>query len=275
MGPDTFEVGAAAVLGWRHRKKRGFGMEMKGISVGFTDCDADADRDFNRWYDLDHVPENIALPEIVTARRYVATDDLLAARDSVTIPELADGAGRYIACYLMGVDDFALVEKKMKDLFDDLWKVRRIFKRARVKYSDKFRLVHALAGKDVDVGPEAVPYLGHSYMNLALTVVEDPGRVEEVEQWWNEVHIPDLVSVPGILGAMRFESVMEGRERTFMFQFLLDRHPKEMSAAMAEASKEWADQGRLYKQEDRPHTSIFRGAFQLIAPMHYDFARSG
>jgi len=246
-------------------------MELKGISIGFTDCDEEVARDFNRWYDTDHVPENIALPEIVTARRYVQTPDLVATRGAQALPEFQDGVGRYIATYLLGVDDFDTVERKMKGLFDDLLKVRRIFRRARVTYSDKFRLIKAYPGESVPVGPEAVPYLGHDAIMVALTDVPDHSRRAEVEQWWDEVHIPDMVAVPGMLGAMRLESVVPDRDRRVMFMFLVEGEPADLAPRMREHSQRWAEQGRVYKQDERPHRSLYNGYYRLITPFKYDF----
>ncbi len=37
-------------------------MDVSGIIFASIDCDADAVEDWNRWYDLEHLPPNIALP---------------------------------------------------------------------------------------------------------------------------------------------------------------------------------------------------------------------
>ncbi len=47
-------------------------MDVSGIIFASVDCDADAVEDWNRWYDLEHLPPNIALPGIMSGKRYVA-----------------------------------------------------------------------------------------------------------------------------------------------------------------------------------------------------------
>ena len=47
-------------------------MKTTGIIFAGLDCDADAIEDWNRWYDLEHLPPNIALPDVMHGRRYVA-----------------------------------------------------------------------------------------------------------------------------------------------------------------------------------------------------------
>ena len=47
-------------------------MDVSGIIFASVDCDADAVEDWNRWYDLEHLPPNIALPGIMSGKRYAA-----------------------------------------------------------------------------------------------------------------------------------------------------------------------------------------------------------
>ena len=53
-------------------------MKLKGIMLYFLSCKPECQREFNYWYDTDHVPENRALPGIFHAQRYVATPDIAA-----------------------------------------------------------------------------------------------------------------------------------------------------------------------------------------------------
>jgi len=38
----------------------------------------------------------------------------------------------------------------------------------------------------------------------------DPQHVQEFNKWYNEEHLPELLSVPGILSAARYEAVKGG-----------------------------------------------------------------
>ncbi len=48
-------------------------MELTGIWLSFLDVPAEYTAEFNRWYDLDHMPSHVARPDIVSGHRYVAT----------------------------------------------------------------------------------------------------------------------------------------------------------------------------------------------------------
>ena len=51
-------------------------MEAKGIIFTALDTDHDNIETWNRWYDLEHLPPNLAMPEIAVGRRYVAPPEL-------------------------------------------------------------------------------------------------------------------------------------------------------------------------------------------------------
>ena len=51
-------------------------MEAKGIIFTALDTDHDNIESWNRWYDLEHLPPNIAMDEIAGGRRYVAPPEL-------------------------------------------------------------------------------------------------------------------------------------------------------------------------------------------------------
>ena len=69
-------------------------MDVSGIIFASVDCDADAVEDWNRWYDLEHLPPNIALPGIMTGKRYVAPPELHDVREpSNRLEGFADGRG--------------------------------------------------------------------------------------------------------------------------------------------------------------------------------------
>jgi hypothetical protein len=45
-----------------------------GMLMTSMDIDAEHEREFNRWYDREHLAERVAIPGFVEARRYVAVD---------------------------------------------------------------------------------------------------------------------------------------------------------------------------------------------------------
>ena len=80
-------------------------MDVSGIIFACVDCDADAVEDWNRWYDLEHLPPNIALPGIMSGRRYVAPPALHEVREPARRLEgFADGRGVHVTVYTLHGD---------------------------------------------------------------------------------------------------------------------------------------------------------------------------
>ena len=44
----------------------------KGIFLVYVDIDANHDKEFNDWYNTEHLPELLAVPGILSAARYTA-----------------------------------------------------------------------------------------------------------------------------------------------------------------------------------------------------------
>src|SRR5262249_29634988 len=80
-------------------------VDVSGIIFASVDCDADAIEDWNRWYDLEHLPPNIALTGITTGRRYVAPPALHEVREPADrLAGFADGRGVHVTVYTLHGD---------------------------------------------------------------------------------------------------------------------------------------------------------------------------
>ncbi len=245
-------------------------MRVEGIGIGFIDVPQEHTDAYNRWYDQDHVPENLALREITGARRYVATPDCKAVRPPAALPELADGAGTYCTTYLFGEADLAKAAESWHALGQEMRQRRRMFRHGRVPYGGVYRLEKALARKDIPVAADAVPYVGHQGVMIVLTQVADESRRADVDRWFEEVHAPDLLEVPGIAAAMRlsrFESPTEGR---YMNLYLLDGDPVAVIGEMGQRRERWVKEGRT-PSPGNASAVHFLSPYRSVAPMQYDF----
>jgi hypothetical protein len=85
-------------------------MLVTGIIFSTIDTDAEAVESWNRWYDLEHLPPNIAMAGVVGGKRYVAPPALHTAR----LPErpvdgFEDGKSVHATTYLLGDEPGAVI----------------------------------------------------------------------------------------------------------------------------------------------------------------------
>ena len=107
-------------------------------------------------------------------------------------------------------------------------------------------------------------------MERWLLVVEtnctDPSREKEFNQWYDNTHIPDLLTTPGVLGATRYENPSPG-EKQGRFLALYDVETKDILQTMVilnDNMTKWGKQGRVPK-----FVEIVSGCFyrQIAAPV--------
>ena len=71
-------------------------MKANGAVVGLIDVPQEHTQVFNAWYDFDHLPEFVALKDMLLGRRYVAITDCKAARPNPEkLEALTGGKGTY------------------------------------------------------------------------------------------------------------------------------------------------------------------------------------
>lgn len=249
-------------------------MRVTGMGIGFIDSEPGAIVDFNRWYDLDHLPENVALPGIIAARRYVATPDCKAQRVAAELEALSGGRGTFCTTYLFGAEDLGAVQGQMSMLARRLAKEGRMFRRARAVFYAAHRLMSTHVSKTVPAAPEAAPFLGHRGIYVSMGEVAEPGQRAEVAAWFEEVHIPDILEVPGILACLRLEPVDPEQGGRFTNLFLLAGDPVKTVEGIYARLPQWRQQGRIPSSGDS-HRRLFRSAYRLITPLEYDFATGG
>ncbi|HEY96579.1 MAG TPA: hypothetical protein G4O16_00150 [Dehalococcoidia bacterium] len=62
------------------------------------------------------------------------------------------------------------------------------------------------------------------YLLFAFSDCKDPAREEEFNEWYDNVHIPDILAVPGMISATRWESAhsVEGQRRKYLALYELE-----------------------------------------------------
>jgi hypothetical protein len=178
------------------------------VKVGFfsfTEVLDGRHREYNEWHLLDHLPENLKLEGLQWGQRWVATPDLIERRLFVR-DELA--ATQYMTLYLF-TEPVQQALAEFQSLGRKLDSLGRFFKARRSHLSGPFRLVKAYAAPRVLVDAEAIPYRPNG--GLFVTAQDQAegateSALDEARQWYDQVHIPELLGVHGVAGCWWFES---------------------------------------------------------------------
>ncbi len=247
-------------------------MRVHGMGIGFVDVKPEHALEYNRWWDLTMGPENAALSELAGARRYVATPEYQALRGPVEEPTFEPGRAAYCHVYSYATENVAAGMGAMAALAARLGTEGRGFGKGRSSYEGPQRLVNAWSRSDLGIEPVAIPYIGHVAIQVSIGRITEKARTAEIEAWYDQVHIPDILETPGFLAAVHLVPVDPDPERDgrFMNLFYLDAHPARALAALRERMPGLRDRGRL-EAPGKAVRLLFGGPFRPLIPLEYDF----
>jgi hypothetical protein len=153
------------------------------------------------WHQLDHFPEQFAIPGLPWGQRFVAPPSCMAAsaaRDDDV--GLADS----LQLYFME-DDAARVLEEFLALGRELAGAGRM-RTMESRLQAPLQLVNNYAAPRILISAEAVPYRPN---HGAYVVVEHVDDVASVDDWLQAQHrdaVPELLDVPGVAGMWSFAS---------------------------------------------------------------------
>jgi hypothetical protein len=245
-------------------------MELHGILFATIDIPAEYTAEYNRWYDLDHLPEHISKRDVVMARRYVAPRDLRAAPE-VDHRDWPGGHPPYATAYYFGIEDFDGEEARSGWTVKDrgIVKSGRFWREGRGTYSGRWRLTEVFRGTGVLVSDAAVPYLAHRGIIVAVGRAPSGGREAAVD-WWRTVHLVDLLAVPGVLAALRFDPLGAGEQDLVAHILLCSDDPLDVMARVAQARRFLRAIGR-YPAHGGQYEQLAFLPYRTIVPFEYDF----
>jgi hypothetical protein len=248
-------------------------VEINAILLTFLDVPAELTREFNRWYDLDHMPEHVAKADVLMGRRYVHSRGLRSSPGLLSSEEFGDQAPYAIVYFHGGPIDFASPEAR------ELWRAtdRVIVKAGRYwqvgggRRGGRFRLGESFTRADVHVSAVAVPYIEHRGVIFAYGRPSAPETRDAAVAWWRDTHLPDLFAVPGVIAAMRFEPVAGDPDEASMLHMLLCDEPvADVMAAIEESKRYTRAIGRF-----PAHAGVYEPTaflpYDRIVPLEYDF----
>lgn len=152
----------------------------KGMLIVFTEVKPRDERDFNEWYNREHIDERVNLPGFHRARRYVALR----------------GSPKYLATYECdSVNDLATPGYLALLANQTPW-TQAVMAR--------FTLFHRLTLRiQIDLTH------GEGGAVTVVRFVPDPARRRELSKWLRETVLPRATKRPGMLGAAVGENDLE------------------------------------------------------------------
>jgi len=152
----------------------------KGMLITFTEVKARDERDFNEWYNREHIDERINLPGFHRARRYVAVR----------------GAPKYLATYECdSVGDLATPGYLQLLANQTPWSqavIARFTHFHRLTMRIQADLTHGVGGAIA-----------------CVRFTPDPRERKPLVAWLQEIVLPRAIARPGMLGAFAAENDVE------------------------------------------------------------------
>lgn len=247
-------------------------MEANGLMLALLDIPARYTEEYNRWYDLDHMPEHVSKDDVLMGRRYVAPRALRRA-PGVQRCEWLGGYPPYLTNYWFGgpldfIGDEALAGWRAKDR--TIVKAGRYWQVGRGTHSSRWRLTRAVARPSVLVAAAAIPYLAHRGVIVAVGRAPSPERVDDAVEWWDRVHLVDLFAVDGVLAAVRFTPTDPAHAGMLLHLVLCEQPPDEVLRGIERAKRTWEAVGRFPAHGGAYEPLAFL-PYQWIVPLEYDF----
>ncbi len=150
----------------------------KGILIAAMDFSAAPEDEFHDWYDLEHIPERLAIPGFLNAQRWISVDNpkvSLATYDLDEVGVLQSPPYQAIA----GANSSPWTKRTTR------------FRKGLMRFE----------GTQLFPGDKTAPEAA-ALLLVAMNVA--PEHESEFNEWYNTEHIPALGSVPGTLSARRY-----------------------------------------------------------------------
>ena len=151
----------------------------KGILIAAMDFSAAPADEFHDWYDLEHVPERLAIPGFLNAERWIGIDN---PKISLATYDLAEVGVLHSPPYeaVGGANSSPWTKRTAK------------FRKGLMRYE----------GEQLFPGDKTAPAGAASVLLVSMNVA--PEHEHEFNEWYNTEHLDALAGVPGVLRARRY-----------------------------------------------------------------------
>jgi len=215
---------------------------MTDVKVGFitlTEVTSAGNHvDYNTWHQLDHMPEQFAIPGVVCGQRWVLTPE--GAANAVAVDDPL-GAFHYLTMYLM-TEPVTETLEEFAEVRERLAKLGRFYEHRRARLSGAWVFLEALAAPRTLVAPEVIPYRPNRGVYV---VIDEPAP--DAEQDKSDDPPPSL----------------EVQDSTRITVAFLDEDPLEVAASVGPLVEEhWAG---------APVRPRFAGPLSTITPWEWNW----
>ena len=166
----------------------------KGILIAAMDFSAAPEDEFHDWYDLEHIPERLAIPGFLNAQRWIAADNpkvSLATYDLDEVGVLQSPPYQAIA----GANSSPWTKRTAR------------FRKGLMRFE----------GTQLFPGDKTAPEDAAGVLLVAMNVA--PEHENEFNEWYNTEHVPALGSVPGTLCARRYRGTGATQRYAALYHF--------------------------------------------------------
>jgi hypothetical protein len=259
---------------------------MDKAFFAFADlADKSRHREYNAWHQLEHRPENLALPGVAFGDRWVHTPD--CAAEAVSAEGLA--GVDYVTMYWFRDPVLASFEDFLR-LADRTFQLGRgpAFSYVRRPFLGEFTPIKGYAAARIRIDAEALIYRPNTGIELVLTQIGESSseQAQGLFAWYDSEYIPQLLQSPQVAGAWTFagtvsHSVAGGTADTGvvgssdsdqlrMLIVYLDGDPGEYRSAKAERSFASRSAG-----PSSCETTLFDSVLRSIEPWRWDWFDQG
>ncbi|NOT55870.1 MAG: hypothetical protein HOP18_14825 [Deltaproteobacteria bacterium] len=155
--------------------------QANGLLAVWTDVAPEAEREFNEWYNKEHIAQLLGVPGFLSGRRYQAVE----------------GEPKYLALYeltdvsVLKSDAFRQVRESPTE-----WskKIIPLFRNTTIGMYQQLFSHGARPAQDAEF-----------ILNVRLNIPMD--KEKDFNEWYNIDHVPALVGVPGVYCARRYMAV--------------------------------------------------------------------
>ena len=180
-----------------------------GLLMVWCDIPADREREFNLWYNHEHIEEILTVPGVLDAARY----------------EAVQSGPKHLACYELESPDAVLGDgftKRAKSKWSETMGPTLLGENF---FNPLYEMIYPYSLTDEVANSGMAPALHVGRMNIPAD------RAEEWNEWYDSVFVPNFEKVPGIIRGRRYKTV-RGEDPMYSVVYVLENE-------MASRSPEW------------------------------------